>query len=190
MTVSELWRRVQNIVTVSTVVATQSRDGKMLVKVKYDQECTSDWLPVALKNNSFMKIWVPMAVSEQVIVFRPLGSSDGGIVFPSIFNRRNKEPEGSNESNVIVEFHDGARFEYDTKSGELKTQAIKKVIFVAPEIELECKNITITGDAKFNDSVDIDGALGVGGDIITEGEIEDARGDLTNFKTSNRGVRA
>ena len=188
ITLSELWRRFQNIIVTVPVVATQSKDGKMLVKVEYDKECTSDWLPVAIKNNSFIKVWIPMTVGEQVIVLRPFGSSDGGIVLPSIFNKNNKEPEGASETNIIVEVHDGARFEYDTVSKELKV--------TAKNIHLACENLVVTGDAQFKANVDISEALDVGGDISNDGSIEtagtvtDTMGDLTNFKTSNKGVRA
>ena len=87
-----------------------------------------------------------------------------------------------------MEFSDGARFEYDTKTKELKV--------TAEEINLVCKNLTVEGDAKFKANVDIEEALDVGGDISNDGSIEtagtvtDTMGDLTNFKTSNQGTRA
>jgi phage baseplate assembly protein V len=188
LTLSELWRRIQNVMATATIVATQAKDGKMLVKVAYDDETKSEWLPVMSKNNSLLKIWMPPLVGEQVTVLRVFGNADAGIVFPSIFNKNCKEPNGANETNVIVEFSDGARFEYDTRTKELKVKA--------EEINLICNNLTVTGDANFQANVDILEALDVGGDISNDGSIEtagtvtDVMGDLTNFKTSNKGIRA
>lgn len=182
LTLSELWRRIQNIVVTAKVIATKAKDGKMLVKVEYDKECTSDWLPISSKGNSFIKIWMPPIVGEQVTVLRPLGDADGGIILPSIFNKECKEPSGANEHNAIVEFNDGARFEYDSDTKELKV--------TAESIILVCTNLTVTGDAKFNESVDITGALDVGADISTAGTVEDAHGDLTNFTTTDGSSRA
>ena len=188
LTLSELWRKVQNMTATATVVATKAKDGKAMVKVAYDDETKSDWLPVMGKNNSLLKIWMPPLVGEQVTVLRVFGNADAGVVLPSIFNKNSKEPEGSSETNVIVEFEDGARFEYDTKTKELKVTAEK--------INLVCTNLTVEGDAQFKANVDISEALDVGGDISNDGSIEtagtvtDMMGDLTNFKTSNKGVRA
>ena len=135
-----------------------------------------------------MKIWLPPQVGEQVTVFRPLGDADGGMILPSLFNKGCKEPKGASESNAIVEFDDGARFEYDSKTKHLKVKA--------DEITLICNNLTVTGDAKFKANVDIVEALDVGGDISNDGSIEtagivtDMMGDLTNFKTTDKATRA
>ena len=182
MNLAELWRRIQNLVATATVVATQAKDGKALVKVAYDDETKSDWLPVVSKSNSLLKIWMPTLVGEQVTVLRVFGNADAGIVIPSIFFSQNQEPTGSNEDTVIVEIADGARFEYNTTTKELKV--------TADAINLVCTNLTVTGDATFKETVDIKGSLDVGADISAAGGIEDARGDLTNFTTTDGSTRA
>lgn len=181
ITLSELWRRIQNIIATATVVATQAKDGKALVKVAYDDETTSDWLAVLSKNNSLLKVWMPPLIGEQVTVVRLFGNADSGLVIPSIFSKECKEPIGANETNVIVELSDGARFEYDTATKELKV--------TAEEINLICTNLTVTGDATFNETITVDGSLSVDGDIETEGTVKDGVGVLSQFLTSNGGTR-
>jgi len=125
---------------------------------------------------------LPPMVGEQVTVFRPLGVADGGIILPSLFNKGCKEPLGASTTNAIVEFSDGARFEYDSSTKKLKV--------TANSIELLCENLKVTGDAVFNETVEIKSSLEVDGDITTAGTVEDARGDLTNFTTTDGSGRA
>ena len=180
MSLDELWRRIKNIIVTASVVETQMSDGKALVKVKYtdgEDEHLSDWLPVKMKSNSKMKIWMPIAEGEQVIVFRPMGDNDKGFVVASIFNVNSKEPVGANANTAIVEFSDGCTIKYDMSSKELSVDSCTC-------IRLNCSELVVSGSCDIGESLD------VGGDISTEGTVTDAMGDLTNFLTTNGGERA
>ena len=163
VTLSELWRRVQNMVVTARVEETMASDGKMLVRVRYTDKGTgeehlSKWLPVATKNNSLMKVWMPVLAGEQVTVFRPFGDNDGGVVFTSIHWLESKEPAGANEHVAIVEFSDGCTIKYDTQSKELSVDRCEKIRLVCAELHVE-------------------------------GLIFDALGNLTNFTTSDGATR-
>jgi len=169
ITISELWRRVQNMVVTARVEETMASDGKMLVRVAYTdketgEEHLSKFLPVATKNNSFMKVWMPVLKDEQVTVLRPFGDNDGGIVFTSIYWLGNQEPAGANEHVAIVEFSDGCTIKYDTQSKELSVDS--------------CEKVTLTCDV-----LECTGSLKVGGTVT------DYMGVLSNFVTSNDGTR-
>ena len=184
----ELWRRVQNIIVTVDVVETQAANGKMLVKVKFtdgeDGEThLSDWLPVQTKNNSFMKVWMPVLVGEQVTIIRPFGSGNGGLVFPSIHHKASREIAGANATTAIVQFSDGCTIKYDTSDGTLSVLSTSKII-------LDCDELTCTGDAKFEKNVDVVESLHVGADISTDASVSDAMGDLTNFTTTDGSGRA
>jgi len=131
ITLSEIWRRLQNTITTASVMESMASDGKMLVIVKYTDseglEHLSDWLPVATKNNSFMKVWMPPMVGEQVTVFRPLGESDKGIVFTSIHWKECKELEDSSETTAIVQFADGCQIKYDSTKKTLSIVGVANV---------------------------------------------------------------
>lgn len=164
ITISELWRRVQNMVVTAKVVKTMASEGKLLVQVLYTDEETgeehlSKFLPMMSKNNSFVKVWFPPMPEEQVTVLRSFGDNDGGIVLPSIYWRGNKEPAGANEHVAIVEFSDGCTIKYDTDSKELSVDDCEIIRLVCTELQVS-------------------------------GTITDARGDLTNFTTSDGATRA
>jgi len=184
----ELWRRVQNIIVTVEVVETQAVNGKMLVKVKFtdgeDGEThLSDWLPVHTKNNSFMKIWMPVLKGEQVTVIRPFGSGNGGVVIPSIHHKASREIAGANATTAIVQFCDGCTIKYDTSDGTLSVLSTSKII-------LDCTDLVCTGDATFEKNVDVTESLHTGADISTDGSVSDAMGDLTNFTTTDGSGRA
>ena len=120
ISISEIKRRLENIVQVGTVSVTKSKDGKSLARVILDDDGenqrVSAFLPVVSIANSFVKIYVPIRVGEQVLVVSPFGNSNSGFIIRSIFNRNCKEPDGSNEHTTVVEFEDGTRFTYDSKA--------------------------------------------------------------------------
>jgi phage baseplate assembly protein V len=188
ITLSELWRRVQNIIVTTEVVETQASGGKMLVKVKFTDDedgetHLSDWLPVHTKNNGFMKIWLPVLVGEQVTVLRPFGSGNGGLVLPSIHHKASREIAGANAHTAIVQFSDGCTIKYDTSDGTLSVVSANKIL-------LDCGGLRCTGDALFEKNVDVQEALHVVNDISTDASVSDAIGDLTNFSTTDGAGRA
>ncbi len=97
----ETIRRINNIVQIGTVVETKISEGKALARVNILGRVT-DFLPVKMIGNDFVKIWIPVKVNEQVLVFCPYGNANSGFIIPSIFNKDCKEPEGADDKNVIV----------------------------------------------------------------------------------------
>ena len=179
ISLSELKRRLENIVQVGTISQTKSADGKALARVVLDDsgedKRVSKFLPVISIANSFMKIWIPIKVGEQVFVVSPFGNANSGFIIRSIFNRSCKEPTGANEYTTVVEFDDGTIIHYDSKASELKIDVLKTVNII-------CQEANVTADI-FNinaDETNINGVLNVTEDINCDGMISDVLGDLTN----------
>jgi phage baseplate assembly protein V len=184
ITPAELKRRLENIVQVGTISQTKSADGKALARVVLDDsgedKRVSKFLPVLNIANTFMKIWIPIKVGEQVLVISPFGNSNSGFIIRSIFNRGCKEPTGANENTTVVEFDDGTVIQYDSKASELKIDVIKTVNII-------CQEANITADV-FNinaDETNVNGVLNVTEDINCDGIINDVLGDLTNHPHSD-----
>jgi len=174
---------ISNIMRVGTVVESKANEGKMLARVNIHGRIT-DWLPVFGISNSFMKLFFPIQVGEQVTVLCEFAEADAGIVLPSIYNEGNAEPEGANAHTMVMSFHDGGKISYDSKNGEMTLASATKATVIAPHIEMSCESVHCTG------SMDIDGALHVGEQISTDSTVSDAAGDLSNFKTSDGASRA
>lgn len=141
---------MENIVQVGTVVEVDSK--RALARVNVLGRVT-DFLPVKMIANDFVKIWLPAWVGEQVLVVCPYGDADSGFVIPSIFNKGCKEPQGAANHKAIVEFAGGVRIE---------TDGVKVNVTAPNGIAIEAPQVSVSGD------------LHVGG-VIT-----DVKGDLTN----------
>lgn len=132
---SELKRRLENIVQVGTVSETKTKDGKALARVILDDDGetkrVSAFLPVVSLANSYAKVWFPIRVNEQVLVISPFGNANSGFIIRSIFNRSCKEPDGANESTAIIEFEDGTKITYDTKAKRLSFDCVGDVTLKA-----------------------------------------------------------
>ena len=158
ISISELWRRTQNMVVTGNVEESKSANGKMLVRIKYSdkntgEEHVSKFLPVMTKNNKLMKIWMPLEKGEQVTVLRPFGDNDGGLVVPSLHWKGNKESVGANEHSAIVEFKDGCVIKYDTKTGRLAVNGAKKIKLVGVSVEIVGDNVAFTAKTLTHNGV-------------------------------------
>lgn len=160
VSLSELWRRTQNMVVVGKVEETLAARGKMLARIRYTdehgEEHVSGFLPVLGKSNRFMKVWMPVQKGEQVTILRPFGDNDGGVVIPSVYWRGNKESAGANDHTAVVEFEDGCIIKYDAKTGMLSVHGAKKIKFVATEnISLIAKDLTFFSSSLTHNGVNV-----------------------------------
>ena len=124
MLAQEIYRKIANIVQVGTVTETKSSEGLALARVNILGRVT-DFLPVVMISNSFIKVWIPVQVNEQVLVASPFGEANSGFIIPSIYNKKAKEPTGSTDKNVIVQIGnvtfkcDGETITIDSKNFKL-----------------------------------------------------------------------
>jgi len=147
--ISYLKQKFNAIVNFGTIDATKASEGKALARVKIGSRVT-DFLPVVSIANSFVKVWIPPRVGEQVVVISPFGDASCGFIIPAIFNKECREPNGANTDNVIVEAGVN-RFDLDNGGVKIK----------APKVVLDTPLVSMSGDLK------------------VAGDISDSRGDLT-----------
>lgn len=178
--VAELKRKLKNLVRVTSIVT--PTEGKALATVKIGDDESIEF-PVLSFANSFKKHWIPIRRDEQVLVVFPFGNANKGYIFRGIFHKGLREPSGADASTEVIEYEDGARFTYSTKDGELKVTGVKTLTLVV-------ENLNVTGVTVFNNDVQVKSTLDVDGDISTKAKVNDVRGDLTNFKTTDKAMRA
>jgi len=193
----ELERRINNLIQVGTVV--EIDESRALARVNILGRVT-DFLPVKMIGNSFVKVFIPIRVNEQVLVVCPFGNANSGFIIPSIFNVNCKEPSGSNPDTAIIEFAGGVRIDSDGKTVNVTapvnvnvTAATATVSAANTIITSETTNngnVTINGNLAVNGNIAMNGAGGNGGvteitgDLKVSGIIYDSKGDLTNHTHS------
>ena len=144
----ELERRINNLIQVGVVV--EIDESRALARVNILGRVT-DFLPVKMIGNSFVKIWIPVRVGEQVLVFSPYGNANSGFIVPSIFNKDCKEPDGVSKDLAVIEFADGVKIDSDGMN-----------------INITCTNANVKASSVKVDSSSID--LGLGGKGVVTGE--------------------
>jgi phage baseplate assembly protein V len=175
--IAELKRKLKNMVRVTSIV-TPNTEGKALATIRIGKSESIEF-PVVSFANSFRKHWIPIRANEQVVVVFPLGNANQGFIFRGIFWKKLKEPNGADDKTEIIEYEDGARFEYSTKTSSLKVTGVKTVIVdSSDDVKIESKKITLKGDITLNGEVKITKDLKVAGDIA------DSRGNLTGHAHS------
>jgi phage baseplate assembly protein V len=199
----EIERRVNNIIQIGTIVEVDK--SKALARVNVLGRVT-DFLPVKMIGNSFIKVFIPMRVGEQVMVVCPYGNANSGFIVPSVFNTNCKEPNGSSPDKAIIEFAGGVKIVSDGENINITAPASVNVNCESANVTAESVNVkanttTITSETTNNGDVVINGNLAVNGnlamngsggsgtaeitgDLRVSGTIYDSKGDLTNHTHS------
>ncbi len=156
----ELIRRIDNVVQLGKVCEIKSDKGKALARVDIHGRVT-DFLPVFLWNSDFVKVWIPIRVGQQVSVLCPYGNANFGIVLPGIYHKNNKESEGANEKNIIIEIDPKNPVRILIEDGKVQVEAAKKLSFKAL-------------------SINFDGEVSISKNLRVAKSIYDELGDLTH----------
>lgn len=151
----EYLRLLKNLCQFGTVTQTKCVDGLALAKVKINDRET-DFFPIINQSSSFKKHFIPIRVKEQVAVFCPFGEANIGFILRSVFNKNCREPTGSNEHTEVIEYEDGTRFSYDTKSKKLIVNCVGDVELTAKNITIKADNTSFVGGSITHDGIDID----------------------------------
>jgi phage baseplate assembly protein V len=181
-------RRLNNIVTIGTVTESKSADGLALARVKVGERVT-DFLPMMQQSNSFKRCATPIRPGEQVVVLFPKGDGDFGIILGSLFNKGAKEPANYSDSTEVTEFEDGTVISYDSKAKKLTVNAVSIVEVVAQAVNITATTAH-TGNVSIVGNLSVDGAISSTGDISTDAIVNDVKGSLTNFSTTDGAGRA
>ncbi|PHO09779.1 baseplate assembly protein [Malaciobacter canalis] len=141
ISLSELKRRLENIIQIGSVHEAKIADGYHSARVILDDDGinkrVSPFLPVKSFANSFGRVFFPVRSGEQVIVISPFGNVTGGFIIRSIFHNKCKVPNGANEHTTVVEFEDGTRMFYDSKASKLEVDAVKTINIFCVDANVE-----------------------------------------------------
>ena len=154
----ELERKINNIVQIGTVTEVKSADGLALARVNILGRVT-DFLPVFMWANDFVKVWMPIRVGQQVAVLSPFGNANSGIILPSVYNKSCKEPSGASDENVVIDFSKGVKIICDGENINID---------VPNDVNITCTNANVKASSVKVDSPSID--LGLGGKGVVTGE--------------------
>ena len=168
-TLAELKRKLKNMIRITSIV-TPNAKGKALATIKIGEDESIEF-PVVSFANSFKKHWIPIRKDEQVLVVFPFGNANKGFIVRGIFWKKLKEPKGADEKTEIIEYEDGARLEYSTKTSTLKVTGVKVVLVEsADDITLKSKKITLDGEVEMTKSLKV------------AKKISDEKGNLTDHQ--------
>ena len=154
----EIERKLNNLIQIGTVTQIKSSDGLALARVDILGRVT-DFLPVFMWANDFVKVWFPIRLGQQVAVLSPFGNADSGFILPSIYNKTCKEPSEANDENVVIEFSKGVKIVCDGENINID---------VPKDINVTCVNANVKASNVKVDSPSID--LGLDGKGVVTGE--------------------
>tara|TARA_R110000824_G_scaffold118575_1_gene270877 strand:- start:268 stop:864 length:597 start_codon:yes stop_codon:yes gene_type:complete len=140
---AELARRLTNIVRPGTI---DSADyGAALVRVRFDANWVSGWLPWLTRRAGADVDWWAPEVGEQVIVLSPMGDPAQGWVLPAGYSNAVPAPAASPDMAVAL-FQDGFKVSHDRANNHTVLDAWDS----EGTIELRAKNIILkTGEQGF-----------------------------------------
>lgn len=164
---AELKRRIDNLIRLGTVAEVTSGYCRVTTG-----GITTGLRPyLTHRAGSAKTSWRP-SVDEQVILLSLSGDINNAYVLPSLYSDDNPEPD-DHETRLRTAFPDGAVFEYDPETSQLKISGIcTAVIEVAERTQIDCPDNTINGNVTINGETTLNGDITHTGHMTNEGGIE------------------
>ena len=158
---SDLLRRVENIVRVGTV--SELDEAKARIRVQIGPIKTA-WIPWLTNRAGNDRDWWAPEPGEQVVVFSPSGELAAGFAIPAIYTTSNNAPASTKEKHRVV-YADGTSVEYDRASHTYHLNVL------GPGAKVK---VTTPGDIEFNASGEIDFTapnINLHGNILLDGPL-------------------
>lgn len=131
--ISELQRKLANIVRIGVVKEVDYEKAKVRVKIG---ELLTDFLPWITSRAGEERSWLPPSINEQVVILSPLGELSLGVVLAGIYQQNYSAPENSEMINSLV-FQDGTKLLYDKESKNLEISVVDKLNFKVGKSEIK-----------------------------------------------------
>lgn len=174
--ISELDRRLSNVIRVGTVIAVSAAKGRAQIS---DGHWSSAWLPWLEARAGAAATWTPPQVGEQAVALCPAGEPDAGVIVAGLFNTRNPPP-GDRLKLSTRRFSDGAHETHDADSGvwtfsvpsgAIILEAGGVSLTVTPTGVVIDGDVTITGSASVAGGVSITGGAAIKGNAAIAGGV-------------------
>ncbi|WP_341821723.1 MULTISPECIES: phage baseplate assembly protein V [unclassified Wolbachia] len=142
--ISELNRKVANIIRIGVVKEVDYEKAKVRVKIG---ELLTDFLPWITSRAGEERSWLPPSINEQVVILSPLGELSLGVVLAGIYQQKYAASENKKEINS-VKFQDGTKFTYDKGKHHLEIEVVDKITLKAGESSIEMTKDSIKLKAR------------------------------------------
>lgn len=107
--ITELDRRVSNLIQIGTVTETDYPKAKVKIKIG---DIVTHWLPWLTNRAHDNKTWWSPEVGEQVLVLAPSGELMQAVVLPAIYSAEYAAPDDNPDIHKTV-YKDGTLLQYD-----------------------------------------------------------------------------
>lgn len=147
---------IEDIIRVGNVDSINAQNGTVRVRFPDRDDKVSKELKVIYHKTHQDKFYFIPEVNEIVLcVFLP-GTQEEGFVLGSFYNQEDVVPVNDSNKKAWY-FSDGGIIEYDKGTGSLLINAVSKVEITAPEIEITAGNITLNGNVKISENLEVSG---------------------------------
>ena len=148
---------IEDIIRVGNVDSINAGNGTVRVRFPDRDDKVSKELKVIYNKTHQDKSYFIPEINEIVLcVFLP-GTQEEGFVLGSFYNQEDIVPV-SDPNKKGWYFSDGGIIEYDKAKGTLFINAIGKVEITAPEVEITAGKITLNGNVKVSENLEVSGA--------------------------------
>jgi phage baseplate assembly protein V len=148
-------------VELGTIAEVSAETGD--VRVLLADQALTGWLPLCTAGAGTVRVWVPAAIGEQVLVLCPDGELEAGAVVGRLF--QTAFPAPANPSSALVVFADGAAIAYDFGAHHLTASLPGgRITVTAPE------GVTINGSVAVVGDVAVTGKITATGDVVAAGK--------------------
>lgn len=160
--ITELQRRMANVIRVGTISEVDALTAK--ARVKLTDGLVTGLLPW-MTEAGHVSNWCCPSVGEQVILLAPNGSLEQAIIIGGLFSSTNS-PVSSALAETHYAFGDGTVLRYDENAHFLKVEMSQGSMEIkSPEVKIDGK-LTVTKSVEFKDTLKVVKTITSDGDQI------------------------
>lgn len=179
MDITELERRLSNLIRIGTIEAADYDNALVLVDCN---GVSTNWLPwMTRRAGGDLEWWAP-EVGEQVLVIAPSGLLEAAVVLPALYSSQHPEP--SKTPNIHrINYANGDSIEHNRATGAWSLNCsgqaqVKAGTAVIDSPSTSCTgDLTVAGALTVGKGASITGDTAVTGNINAGGSIIDAGGN-------------
>jgi len=158
---SDLLRKIDNLIRVGTIVEVNLSSLPAMVRVEVDEGVKSDWMPFSQSFIGQTMIWCAPKVGTSGLVVSEGGENRVNRFFPCFNDASNAPSLGDDDFKIFLK--NGDSIHHNSGSGTLTINSANNVIVNSETADVNAPNITLNGDVTVTKSFTVQGFSSLNG---------------------------
>ena len=135
---------------------TEDKKGKLLEARVFSEGRLENWLPVTTQASSFIMVNIPVREGEQVLILKPFGVHEDGLIIRNVGFEDLALPLDADENTITVDIIDGTSYRHNIKEKEIFLKTPCSVDFSSEQvIKIKAKKVVFDSEVEMKKNLKV-----------------------------------